>query len=311
MAGGVGRGMGERRLLNGRMEKARAMKGIVLAGGVGTRLYPMTKVLSKQLLPVWDKPLIYYPITTLMLAGIRDILLIATPQHCPLFEELLGDGSQWGISIQYAVQQKPSGLPEAFVIGREFIGDDRVALVLGDNIFFGHGFPDDLAQAARRDRGATIFAYHVRDPERYGVVELGPTGQIIGVEEKPHSPRSPWAITGLYFFDADVAELAASLRPSPRGETEITDLIGLYWKQDLLQVQLLGRGLAWLDTGTPDAMQAAASFIMALEERQGLKVACPEEIAFRLGFIDRRQLLKIAEPLKQCAYGRYLESLLR
>ncbi|HEY0673039.1 MAG TPA: glucose-1-phosphate thymidylyltransferase RfbA [Longimicrobiales bacterium] len=286
------------------------MKGIVLAGGSGTRLYPMTKVLSKQLLPVFDKPLVYYPITTLMLAGIRDILLIATPQHCPLFEQLLGDGSQWGISIKYATQAEPNGLPEAFVIGRDFIGKDRVALVLGDNIFFGHGFPEDLARAAAQRRGATIFAYHVRDPERYGVVELGEDGRVLSIEEKPKTPKSPWAITGLYFFDADVADIAASLRPSVRGETEITDLIKLYWERDLLQVQLLGRGLAWLDTGTPDAMQAAASFIMALEERQGLKVACPEEIAFRMGFIDGSQLLRIAEPFMHSAYGRYLQSLL-
>lgn len=287
------------------------MKGIVLAGGVGTRLYPMTKVLSKQLLPVWDKPLIYYPITTLMLAGIRDLLLVATPQHCPLFEELLGDGSQWGISIQYAVQEKPTGLPEAFVLGREFIGHDRVALVLGDNIFFGHGFPDDLARAAVQEEGATIFGYHVKDPERYGVVELAADGRVLSIEEKPSRPRSPWAIPGLYFFDANVADAAASLRPSARGETEITDLIKLYWQNDLLQVQLLGRGLAWLDTGTPDALQAAAAFIQALEERQGLKVACPEEIAFRLGFIDAAQLLRIADGHGDSAYGRYVRELLR
>jgi glucose-1-phosphate thymidylyltransferase len=287
------------------------MKGIVLAGGVGTRLYPMTKVLSKQLLPVWDKPLIYYPITTLMLAGVRDILLVATPQHCPLFEELLGDGSQWGISIQYAVQEKPTGLPEAFVIGRDFIGNDRVALVLGDNIFFGHGFPEDLARAAGQEGGATIFAYHVKDPERYGVVELGADGRVLSIEEKPSRPRSPWAITGLYFFDADVANTAASLQPSARGETEITDLIKLYWQKNLLQVQLLGRGLAWLDTGTPAALQAAAAFIQALEERQGLKVACPEEIAFRLGFIDAAQLLRITDGHQDSAYGRYVRELLR
>jgi glucose-1-phosphate thymidylyltransferase len=286
------------------------MKGIVLAGGSGTRLYPMTKVLSKQLLPVWDKPLIYYPITTLMLAGIRDILLIATPEHCPLFEQLLGDGAQWGISIRYAVQEKPNGLPEAFVIGREFIGRERVALVLGDNIFFGHGFPDDLARAAAQEQGATIFAYHVRDPERYGVVELDGDGSVMSIEEKPRAPRSPWAITGLYFFDADVADAATSLQPSRRGETEITDLIKWYWQQNRLRVQLLGRGLAWLDTGTPDAMQAAAAFIMALEERQGLKVACPEEIAYRLGFIDRDQLATILHQHGVSPYGRYLQSLL-
>ena len=285
------------------------MKGIVLAGGSGTRLYPMTKVLSKQLLPVFDKPLVYYPLTTLMLAGIRDILLIATPQHCPLFEELLGDGSQWGISIRYAVQPKPTGLPEAFVIGREFIGNDRVALVLGDNIFFGHGFPEQLAYATAQERGATIFAYHVRDPERYGVVELGKDHRVLSIEEKPRSPRSPWAITGLYFFDADVAAAAASLQPSDRGETEITDLIRLYWQRDALKVQLLGRGLAWLDTGTPEAMQAAASFILALEERQGLKVACPEEIALKLGYIDTAQLMAISEPYKSSAYGSYVRAL--
>ncbi len=286
------------------------MKGIVLAGGNGSRLYPMTKVLSKQLLPVFDKPLVYYPITTLMLAGIRDILLIATPEHCPLFQQLLGDGSQWGISMQYATQAQPTGLPDAFVIGREFIGNNRVALVLGDNIFFGHGFPDHLAQAAAQPDGATIFAYHVRDPERYGVIELGPDERVISIEEKPRVPRSPWAITGLYFFDSDVADAAATLKPSARGETEITDLIKLYWRRDALRVQLLGRGLAWLDTGTPDAMQAAASFIMALEERQGLKVACPEEIAFRMGFIDGAQLKKLAEPHQASAYGQYLLRLL-
>ena len=286
------------------------MKGIVLAGGSGTRLYPMTKVLSKQLLPIFDKPLVYYPLTTLMLAGIRDVLMISTPDHLPLFEALLGDGSQWGISINYAAQDAPTGLPEAFVIGEDFIGKDRVALVLGDNIFFGHGFPEDLAAAAAEPRGATIFAYHVRDPERYGVVELDARGHVISIEEKPAAPKSHYAITGLYFFDGDVAAAAASLQPSARGETEITDLIHHYRKQDLLKVRILGRGMAWLDTGTPDSMQAAASYIMALEERQGLKVACPEEIAFRLGFIDAEQLLKISEPYKGSAYGRYVRALL-
>lgn len=287
------------------------MKGIVLAGGYGSRLYPMTKVVSKQLLPVFDKPLVYYAITTLMLAGIRDILLITTPEHCTLFEGLLGDGSQWGISVQYAIQDKPRGLPEAFVIGREFIGTDRVALVLGDNIFFGHGFPAELARAVRQERGATIFVYHVRDPERYGVVELSPDGRPISITEKPPSPRSQWAITGLYFFDADVSDAAAALRPSARGETEITDLIKIYWQKDLLTVQQLGRGLAWLDTGTPDSLQAAASFIMGLEERQGLKVACPEEIAFRMGFITRAQLLAAIAPYSGSAYGAYLLNVAR
>jgi len=286
------------------------MKGIVLAGGTGTRLHPMTKVLSKQLLPVFDKPLVYYPLTTLMLAGIRDILLISTPQHQRLFQGLLNDGSQWGISIQYATQQQPTGLPDAFVIGKNFIGHDRVALVLGDNIFFGHGFPDDLKAAAEQQRGATIFAYHVRDPERYGVVEFDDDGHVLSIEEKPTQPKSPYAITGLYFFDADVVAAAAALRKSPRGETEITDLIKIYLNRDLLNVRLLGRGLAWLDTGTPESMQAAASYIMALEERQGLKVACPEEIAFRLGFIDEQRLLQISEPYKDSAYGRYVRALL-
>ena len=286
------------------------MKGIVLAGGTGTRLHPMTKVLSKQLLPVFDKPLVYYPLTTLMLAGIRDILLISTPQHLPLFQGLLNDGSQWGISIQYATQPQPTGLPDAFVIGRQFIGRDRVALVLGDNIFFGHGFPDDLKAAAQQQRGATIFAYHVRDPERYGVVEFDDDWRVLSIEEKPVHPKSPYAITGLYFFDADVVNTALSLRPSPRGETEITDLIKIYLDRELLNVRLLGRGLAWLDTGTPESMQAAASYIMALEERQGLKVACPEEIAFRLGFIDEGRLLGISEPYKDSAYGRYVRALL-
>src|SRR5688572_16626904 len=286
------------------------MKGIVLAGGTGTRLHPMTKVLSKQLLPVFDKPLVYYPLTTLMLAGIRDILLISTPQHLPLFHGLLDDGSQWGISIEYATQKQPTGLPDAFVIGKQFIGRDRVALVLGDNIFFGHGFPDDLKAAAEQQRGATIFAYHVRDPERYGVVEFDDDGHVLSIEEKPTQPKSPYAITGLYFFDADVVAAAAALRKSPRGETEITDLIKIYLNRDLLNVRLLGRGLAWLDTGTPESMQAAASYIMALEERQGLKVACPEEIAFRLGFIDEQRLLQISEPYKDSAYGRYVRALL-
>ena len=285
------------------------MKGIVLAGGNGTRLYPMTRVLSKQLLPVFDKPLVYYPLTTLMLAGIRDILLITTPGHNPLFQQLLGDGSQWGISITYATQPKPTGLPDAFVIGRNFIAGERTALVLGDNIFFGHGFPEHLAQAAQQ-KGATIFAYHVRDPERYGVIEMDEAGRVLSIEEKPQHPRSRWAITGLYFFDGDVADAAATLEPSARGETEITDLIRLYWKRDALNVQLLGRGLAWLDTGTPDAMQAAASFIMALEERQGQKVCCPEEIAYRLGYIDGAQLKKLADEHQGSAYGRYLYGLL-
>jgi glucose-1-phosphate thymidylyltransferase len=287
------------------------MKGIVLAGGSGTRLYPMTKVISKQLLPVFDKPLVYYPLTTLMLAGIRDILLISTREHCSLFEALLGDGSQWGISISYAVQVEPNGLPEAFIIGADFIGNDRVALVLGDNIFFGHGFPDDLAFASAQDRGATIFAYHVRDPERYGVVELGASGNVLSIEEKPTMAKSHYAITGLYFFDSDVVAAAAGLQPSSRGETEITDLIKLYWERDLLRVRLLGRGLAWLDTGTPDSMQAAAAYVMALEERQGLKVACPEEIAFRLGYIDRSVLLTTSEAYRGTAYGQYVRSLLQ
>lgn len=285
-------------------------KGIVLAGGSGSRLYPMTKVISKQLLPVFDKPMIYYPLTTLMLAKIREILIISTPAHLPLFEDLLGDGSQWGLSFHYAAQANPTGLPDAFVIGRDFINGAASALVLGDNIFYGQGLTPALDRASADDRGATIFGYHVRDPQRYGVLELEPPNRVIGLEEKPASPKSPYAITGLYFVDGDAPEIAAQLKPSRRAETEIVDLLREYHRQDLLRAEILGRGLAWLDTGTPESMQEASSYIEAIEKRQGLKVACPEEIAFRLGFIDAEQLDRLAERCGASGYGEYLKALL-
>jgi glucose-1-phosphate thymidylyltransferase len=282
------------------------LKGIVLAGGSGTRLYPITQVVSKQLLPIYDKPMIYYPLSTLMLAGIRDILVITTPIDRCQFERLLGDGSQWGIRLSYAEQPKPAGLAEAFIIGADFIGGDRVAMVLGDNIFFGHGLPELLERAASREDGATVFAYHVRDPERYGVVSFDDDGRPLRIEEKPKKPTSNWAITGLYFFDNRVVRYANHIKPSARGELEITDLQMRYLSADALHVERMGRGFAWLDTGTVESLIEAASFVQTLETRQGMKVACLEEIAFRLGFISRDDVIALAKPLEKSGYGRYL-----
>ena len=282
------------------------MKGIILAGGSGTRLYPLTLAMSKQLVPVYNKPMIYYPLSTLMLAGIRDILIITTPEDQTGFQRLLGDGSQLGLSIVYDVQPRPEGLAQAFVIGRRFVGQDRVALALGDNLFYGAGFPLILRRAAARAEGATVFAYWVRDPERYGVVEFNGEGRAVSVEEKPVKPRSPWAVTGLYFYDNRVLDIAADLRPSARGELEITDVNGKYLAGGDLHVEKLGRGIAWLDTGTHEALLQASTFIQTIEERQGLMVACVEEIAFKMGYIDALDVLRIAEPMRKNSYGQYL-----
>lgn len=286
-------------------------KGIVLAGGSGTRLYPITKSTSKQLLPVYDKPMIYYPLATLMLAGIRDVLIINTPHEQEQFQRLLGDGSQWGLNIQYAMQPSPDGLAQAFLIGRDFVGSDPSCLVLGDNIFYGHGLTENLARASARDRGATVFGYWVRDPERYGVAEFDVAGKVVGLEEKPIKPKSHYAVTGLYFYDNRVCDYAADLKPSRRGELEITDLNRCYLDDGSLHLEQMGRGFAWLDTGTHDSLMEAGNFIQTIENRQGLKVCCPEEIAYTNGWIDAEQLVRLAEPLAKTEYGSYLTSLVQ
>ena len=282
------------------------MKGIILAGGSGTRLYPITRGISKQLIPVYDKPMIYYPLSTLMLAGIRAILVISTPDYLPLFEGLLGDGSEWGLSLSYKVQEHPNGLAEAFILGEDFIGDDAVCLILGDNIYYGAGLSELVQSAAQKTTGATVFGYHVNDPERFGVVEFDDAMHAVSIEEKPAQPKSNYAVTGLYFYDNQVVDIAKHIQPSPRGELEISDVNSEYLKRGQLDVKLMGRGYAWLDTGTHDSMMEAANFIATVQKRQNLKVACLEEIAYRMGYIDRDQLVKLAQPLKKNDYGQYL-----